>query len=283
MTAGSKESMVTFYQLTSSHHYISATISYTLLNNYLTDSNIFRMLDEITACIKAIKRELKEQGFDENKLKLAIGGYSASAHLALLYSYLIGQFNIIPIEFLINIAGPISLEPQYFLKLNSKEDSLEDIKNISIIEEAKNEGKLIPSFDEPTLLRISNLFFGNNYTVEELEEMLDEEGHIIKSNEKYQNMYKVIKYAFITEIEKSKSNIDTLCFYGGLDETIGVSVFANLKEKADKDGRKLELIYSRYTKHNTLISSVGFTSPAKIHEIEKLVEFSHRIKKYAKK
>ena len=221
---GSKESMEGFCQLTAAQGYISASLSYTLLIKNFTDFNIFKIIDEITSCIKAIKKELKGRGFDENKLRLAIGGYSAGAHLTLLYSYLVKKLDIIPVEFLIDMAGPIALEQQYFLKIASVEDSLEDIKDLESIEKIKKEGKLTPTFNGWYLILISNLFYGNKYTEQELKEMLDENGNIIKTNEKYQQMYNVIKYAFITEIEDLHNNLETLCFYGGLDDAVGVTV-----------------------------------------------------------
>ena len=41
--------------------YISATVGYTILLNTYKTFNIFKILDEITACIKAIKKELKKE------------------------------------------------------------------------------------------------------------------------------------------------------------------------------------------------------------------------------
>ena len=280
---GSKESMEGFCQLTAAQGYISATLSYTLLIQNFTDYNIFKIIDEITSCIKAIKKYLKQRGFDENKLKLAIGGYSAGAHLTLLYSYLIKKLDIIPVSFLIDMAGPIALEKKYFLKIASVEDSLEDIKDIESIEKVNKEGKLIPIFNEWYLILLSNRFYGHKYTEQELKEMIDEKGNIIKNNEKYQKMYNVIKYAFITEIEDLHNNLETLCFYGGLDEAVGVTVFANLKKKADKDGRKLELIYSRYATHSNLISPAYYKLPSNFNVLEKFNELGSGILKYAKK
>ena len=160
------------------------------------------------------------------------------------------------------MAGPIALEKKYFLKIASVEDSLEDIKDIESIEKVNKEGKLIPIFNEWYLILLSNRFYGHKYREQELKEMIDEKGNIIKNNEKYQKMYNVIKYAFITEIEDLHNNLETLCFYGGLDEAVGVTVFANLKKKADKDGRKLELIYSRYATHSNLISPAYYKLPS---------------------
>ena len=59
-----------------------------------------------------IKHKLKNLGFDENKLELAIGGVSSGAHLSLLYGYSMKNIPI-PLKFLINIVGPLSLEIKY--------------------------------------------------------------------------------------------------------------------------------------------------------------------------
>ena len=59
-------------------------MNYTLLVKKYNEYNIFRILDEITSCIDNIKTELKNEGFDENKLELALGGASSGAHLSLL-------------------------------------------------------------------------------------------------------------------------------------------------------------------------------------------------------
>ena len=73
----------------SPYGFIVTTMSYTLLNGKYKEYNIFRIIDEITAVLKTLKRFLKEQGFDENKLELIISGGSAGAHLSTLYGYMI--------------------------------------------------------------------------------------------------------------------------------------------------------------------------------------------------
>ena len=67
-------------------NFIFATMSYTLLNGSYVQYNIFRILDEISAVLRTMKRFLINKGFDGNKLELIIMGGSAGAHLALLYS-----------------------------------------------------------------------------------------------------------------------------------------------------------------------------------------------------
>ena len=86
--------------------FISASMSYTLLNSTYKETNMFRLIDEITSTIKGIKSLLKKEGFDENKLELAIGGGSAGAYLSMLYSYMIKNHPI-PIRFIYNGVGPV--------------------------------------------------------------------------------------------------------------------------------------------------------------------------------
>ena len=229
--------------------YISANINYTLINSENKISNIFRILDEITASIKAIKNELIKRGFDGNKLLLSIGGVSAGAHIALLYSYLIKDINsIIPIKFVIDLVGPIGLYEKYFYKLKSHNDTLDTIENITLLEKAKEEGKIIKAVSDSWILMLMNGFSGNKYTKEEINEMMDENGSIKYENEKYKELFNITKYGFITEIE-DKHKLPTICIYGGRDDEIGVSSYAYLKEKADKDGRHIDYIYSRYEGH----------------------------------
>ena len=57
-------------------------MSYTLLKGDYEQYNIFRILDEITAVLKTLKRFLISKGFDGNKLELIIQGGSAGAHLS---------------------------------------------------------------------------------------------------------------------------------------------------------------------------------------------------------
>ena len=61
-------------------------------------------------------------------------------------------------------------------------------------------------------------------------------------------MFNVVKFSFVTEINDIHKT-PTICIYGGTDELIGVSAYAYLKQKADKDGRHLEFIYSRNEGH----------------------------------
>ena len=169
---------------------------------------------------------------------MAIGGYSAGGHLALLYTYLIKNINIIPIQFVINFVGPIGLHEEYFYRIKSLNDTLPNIDNITIIEQEKNEGNIVPIFPSIYILGFMNEFYGNKYSYEQLKSMLNEDGTINKDNDDYKKMYNVVKYAYVTEIE-DKHRLPTLCIYGGEDVVLGVSTYAYLKNKADDDGRRL--------------------------------------------
>ena len=229
--------------------YISATMGYTVLNGYVyKDYNIFRILDEITACIKAIKKKLKEYEFNEDKLIMGIGGYSAGAHISLLYSYLINTTNIIPFKFLINFVGPIGLCLDYFYAIRNPNNTLSSIDDLNIIKEAKNNYTIVPMFNESKAVEYMNLFYGNKYSGEQLKAMTFENETINYENEDFQKLYRIIRNSFITDIV-DKNKLPTLCIYAGLDYTIGVTVFAYLKDKMIKDGRHYDFIYSRYEGH----------------------------------
>jgi hypothetical protein len=133
-----------------------------------------------------IKEQLKNRGFNEDKLELAIGGYSSGAHLTLLYGY--SYKNIpIPLKFLIDFVGPISLEPKYWYKVKGEKYLLDNITSEEI-EKAIKEEKFIKVFEDDVLVGIMNGFLGKKYTDEELKEMLDNK-KLKENNEKYQELF----------------------------------------------------------------------------------------------
>ena len=85
---GDKEGMEYFCRLYSQQGYISATVGYTILAKPYKNFNIYRIIDEITACIQAIKKKLNEQKFDINKLKMVIGGlFSWWSSFSIIYLF----------------------------------------------------------------------------------------------------------------------------------------------------------------------------------------------------
>jgi len=244
---GKKEDVESFASRYAKQGYITATIGYTVLSDKYTEYNIFRIMDEISACIKSIKKELKSQEFDEAKLELAIGGVSAGAHLALLYGYT-NKENIIPIKFLINVVGPISLEIPYWYTPSINNDTLENIEDKNVVENAIKNGKLKRIFDNEYLwLYVMNLFLGSKYNAIELLMMMD--GNGIKTNDaKYKEMFEIAKNAIpIYFIEDNP--IPVLCEYGGNDSVVGVAQYCYLKEKYEQKGGVIDLVYMRYAGH----------------------------------
>ena len=247
---GSKEQLDLFCRTYTSQGFITATISYTLLVGIYKEYNIYRIIDEITASIQSIKDKLIEKKFDGEKLELAIGGVSAGGHLSLLYAYAYANNSPIPIRFVINFCGPISLEKEHFLKLKDYKNPLENIDYESI-EKAKEEDKLISS-NEINLLYLINLFLGRNET-KDIDEMFDKEKQEIKkNNEKYKELYNLVKYSFpIYFIDNT--TLPTICVYGGKDNVVGVTAYANIKKKFEQNNNNnIVLVYSKYAPHNPI-------------------------------
>ena len=88
--------------------YISATLNYTLRTaENADDYTVFWVLDEIDAALLKIKDFATEKGIKVSKV--AISGYSAGAHLALLYTYSRGDTASLEIVFTSSMAGPADI------------------------------------------------------------------------------------------------------------------------------------------------------------------------------
>lgn len=246
---GSKEEMDIFCDLFIKQGYITANMGYTLINEDYKDynPNIFRILDEITTCIQNIKNVLKKEGFNIDKLELAFGGASAGGHLSLLYSYSMKN-SPIPIKFIVDFSGPVTLDPEHFLKVKNQDEPLNNI-DVNDIEVAKKDGKVDYLFEnDKQILLYMNSFYGNKFTDDDLDEML-ENGRLNKNNEKFKKMFNVIVNGFPTHFVNSNS-IPALCVYGGKDELIGIGQYSHLKSINSEYGKKLKLLYSRDGYHN---------------------------------
>ena len=219
--------------------YITATMNHTYLNKKYKGYSIFRIMDEITCCIQNIKEYLKNEGFNENKLELSIGGISSGAHLSLLYGYSIKN-SPIPIKFTINIVGPLTLDSDYWYKIKNDE-VLDNIEPIDI-ENALKEKKIIKmSKNGLNLLKLMNNFIGGKYTDQEINNMLT-------NNEKYKEMLNIVQYTFPVKFV-NKETVPTLCIYGGRDSIVGVAHYSLLKKLSEKYGNRIELIYMKYGGH----------------------------------
>ena len=114
-TSGEKEDMEYEVHRYAKMGYATATMNYSRLGQDTLDASMpyqspcfESMMDEIDACIGAIKAKGKELGYDFKQM--AIGGYSAGGHLAMLYATRHATTSPIPIKFQISCVGPVDLE-----------------------------------------------------------------------------------------------------------------------------------------------------------------------------
>ena len=226
--------------------FITAAMNHTYLNKKYEGYSIFRIMDEINSCIQNIKDYLKNEGFDENKLELAIGGISSGAHLSSLFGYSIKKCPI-PIKFVINFVGPLSLDSEYWYKIKNDDEVLENIEPKDI-EDAIKEKKIVKTFDnELSVVKLMNAFIGGKYTDKEINDMIENKT-IKTNNEKYKEMLKIAKYTFpVTFINNNTA--PTLCEYGGKDTLVGIAQYKFLKQLSEKHGNRVVLIYMKYGGH----------------------------------
>ncbi len=270
---GSKNDVSYFSSRYAKMGFITATLGYTLLLEKYKEYSIFRILDEITSCIENIKEQLKNKGFDTEKLEMAIGGVSAGAHLSLLYGFKIKNTPI-PIKFIIDIVGPISLEIDDWYKVENN-NTLENIEPENI-ENALKDKKIVKIFGEndDVLIKIMNTFIGNKYNEKELKEMVDSKNKIKKDNEKYKTLYKIANNLFpINYI--NYDTVPVICEYGGNDNIVGIIGYSKMKKLFDQYNRKIELVYMRYGGHSleSINTENGMQAIRKIHF--KILEFAN--------
>ena len=110
-TEGSRGDMAYACKYYAKHGCITATMDYSLVSDQ-NDVTIKTMLDEITACIEALKKRLAKEGY--HAPKLAIAGLSAGGHLALLYAYSRAEESAIPIAFVFEKVGPVSFHKEFW-------------------------------------------------------------------------------------------------------------------------------------------------------------------------
>ena len=91
--------------------YIAATMNYTLYSEENRDTfTVDAVLREISAALLKIRDFAAEKGIKVTKA--ATAGYSAGAHLSMLYSYSIGDGAPLEIVFTANMAGPADFSPE---------------------------------------------------------------------------------------------------------------------------------------------------------------------------
>lgn len=102
---GSKEDMASKAKRFAQKGYITASMNYTLFEDVLFGKvTALTMCDEIGMAIKKIKAFSDEQKL--NITKLAVSGYSAGAHLSMLYGFSRANESAIDLVFTANQVGP---------------------------------------------------------------------------------------------------------------------------------------------------------------------------------
>lgn len=104
-TSGDKSSMADDCRFFAERGYVTATMNYSFLNMFGEEKTDFKtMLTEIATAFSVIKGYATAQGV--NITKAAVAGYSAGAHLALLYAYSMVEHSPVPVLFVHSKAGP---------------------------------------------------------------------------------------------------------------------------------------------------------------------------------
>ena len=114
-------------ELVVKNHIAFITMNYRLISLKDEDSpSMYDMLDDIDSCIKDFKKVLTYYGLKVNNL--IIGGHSAGAHLALLYSYMEErrESSAIPLDAVYSLSGPVNISMDKFMPyLNNLKKAIE--------------------------------------------------------------------------------------------------------------------------------------------------------------
>ena len=235
---------------------------------------VYRILDEITACIKSIKKELISQNFEGDKLELALYGISAGGQLILTYA-LSNKDDVIPIKYIMNAVGIVSINSTYWYKPAIPKNTLDNIESVQDIEAAKQNKSLAP-IDRQFVLGIINAMSGKMLTKEEVNNLIVN-GEVNTSDEKYQQIYNFSKYGSPIEVI-GKKFMPTLCLYGGNDDLVGVNHYSLLRQAYIDHGQedKIELVYMKYGGHERFHHGTE-------HDIIAMKEMHAKMVEYGKK
>ena len=254
--------------------FITATIKYTLLKKTMDDPSlsIFRNLDEIDACIASIKSVLKELGFNTDKAKLAICGFSSGSHLSMLYSYSRGKDSPIPLKFVIDCVGPVDIQPEswkafYNMDEEAYEHALDEglsYAKIHALEEGGHLTQLGIAGDEKywtkyQTMRIANGMCGIPFSLEtvasalidpEDEETLDNENEAVISMLEPANGGEA--QLSVTHWISEENNFPIICAYAGKDSVVGIGQFARLEKALLDNHVTYESFYFRDSGHTDI-------------------------------
>ena len=246
--------------------YITATIKYTLLKRTMDDNSlsIFRDLDEIDACIKAIKQALVELDLYNANTRLAIGGASSGAHLSMLYSYSRGHNAALPISFVIDAVGPVDIKPENWKAFkNSTTGTEAGLTYSAISAQAANLQELAIAGEDPAknwneyqTARIANGMCGLPFTLEQIKASSSDEESIDNANAASISMTKANggedQLSVTYWMSKGINTFPIICAYGGMDSIVGIAQYAKLEKALDDYGIDHEYTYFKNQNHNQI-------------------------------
>ena len=111
-TEGSRNDMAYACKYYGKHGCITATMDYSLVSEDHPEITVETMLNDITACTVALKKQLEAEGYRVSGM--AVGGTSAGGHLSLLYAYSRPADSAIPIAFVFEKVGPVSFRREFW-------------------------------------------------------------------------------------------------------------------------------------------------------------------------
>ena len=159
-SSGSKEEMLGECVALANDGYITASMSYTLINEENRDTySVLNVLDEITLAIEAIKSFSDENGL--NITKLATSGYSAGAHLSMLYSYSRPEESAIELAFAANKVGPSDFTTEAWGEAGPRIAKM--LAGTALTEQYMNEGK-----EKELIELVSPVYYVNENTIPSL-------------------------------------------------------------------------------------------------------------------
>lgn len=241
------------------NRYITISMNYTLMVQKTghKELSVYRMIDEVEACLNHAISKLIDIGFDKDNLSLILSGGSAGSYLALLYSYLKGKEAIIKPSAIINVVGPVSLNYlawREFIDQDKKDNGSSilpndiDISQTQPLSLENTSFTYINRFTQFQTMKFLNGLAGSIYSEEELYPLKNDD-ETVKEDEKSNLLLKEIEDSLSPITYLNSSSTPTFSFYGGRDQIIGINQYATLKPILDKYNVKNQLHFEKNFTH----------------------------------
>lgn len=232
---GSRTKYSTIAENKSKEGYIVANLDYTLIDYESSkgDKTIYRILDEIRACMNDLSDVLKNEGFLTDKLSIAIEGEDAGAHLALLYAL---SRKDAPIDISMVVSSSAITNVEYESFVTYKDSSLrgEDI-TVEELEKQKEINNLVPipydgkTLTEYTFFTMVNILVGRPYSTLRMMQSLRSDGGFDHESETYEYLHDKYGKSLSVSTYLDSDSPSLLLGYGGLDSNMGIGHYAAIE------------------------------------------------------